>query len=432
MAAKAVDRKKAPLILEPVAFDLRLPVCQKSVLSNGVTVYHLDMGTEDTLQLNWVFYAGNWHETQKGQAAATNFLLKNGTSSKDAYAINEHFEYYGSYLNRACYNETAEISLHCLNHHLPHLLPEVAELMTDAVFPEEELAIYRQNAVQRLKVNLLKSDFVAGRLIDAQLFGVQHPYGRYMMPEDYDGLQRSSLTEFYRHYYQQGHCLIFAAGKLPKDLLQQLEDHFGKLPLQPAVKDQFGQPTAVQPAAEKKLHVTNDPNGVQAAIRLARPFPGRHHPDFQKALILNNLFGGFFGSRLMANIREDKGYTYGIYSYLLNHLRECGWLVSTEAGREVSEATVREIHVEMARLREKAVDEEELQMTRNYMIGSILSDLDGPFQVIGRWRHLILNGLDEDYFYKGLELIRSTTALELQQLAQHYLNPEDFYEVVVV
>ena len=128
MAAKAVDRKKAPLILEPVAFDLRLPVCQQSVLSNGVTVYHLDMGTEDTLQLNWVFFAGNWHETQKGQAAATNFLLKNGTSSKDAFAINEHFEYYGSYLNRACYNETAEISLHCLNHHLPHLLPEVAEL----------------------------------------------------------------------------------------------------------------------------------------------------------------------------------------------------------------------------------------------------------------------------------------------------------------
>jgi zinc protease len=134
----------------------------------------------------------------------------------------------------------------------------------------------------------------------------------------------------------------------------------------------------------------------------------------------------------MANIREDKGYTYGIYSYILNHVHDSGWMVSTEAGRDVSEDTIKEVYLEMARLREEPVDAEELQMTRNYMIGSILGDLDGPFQVIARWRSLILNGLTDEFFYRGIDTIKNTSALELQELANRYLQPDDFYELVVV
>ena len=188
----------------------------------------------------------------------------------------------------------------------------------------------------------------------------------------------------------------------------------------------------LQPASQKKSFVVNDPDGVQAAIRIARPFPNRKHPDFQKVLLLNNLFGGYFGSRLTNNIREDKGYTYGIYSYLLNHIGDSGWMISTEAGRDVSEATIKEIYIEMNSLSEEVVDEEELEMTRNYMIGTILGDLDGPFQVAARWKSLLLNDLDENYFYDGINLIKTTTAEELQELAKKWLRPEDFYELVVV
>ena len=134
----------------------------------------------------------------------------------------------------------------------------------------------------------------------------------------------------------------------------------------------------------------------------------------------------------MSNIREDKGYTYGIHSYVQNHIQESAWMISTEAGKEVSEATVTEIYKEMDLLRDTLIDEEELLLVRNYMIGSILGDLDGPFQIIGRWKNIILNNLDEQYFYDSIKVIKTISADELKALAEKYLKPEDFYELVVI
>lgn len=426
------DRTVVPNIKLPVEFNVQLPPCERYTLSNGVEVYAVNMGGEDTLMLNWVFYAGNWYEKKKMSASATNYLLKNGTSKLTAFGVNEHFEYYGSYLNRNCYNETAELTLHCLNKHVNVLVPVVAELITDSVFSEEELSIYKQNAQQRLKVSLQKCEFVAGQLIDAYLFGEDHPYGKYSRLEDYEALQREEILEFYKQYYQQGRCVIFAAGKLPSDLPDQLEQYFGKLPLRPHSDKNNEVNHSVNPITEKKQHITIDPQGVQAAIRIARPFPNRHHPDFQKAMVLNNVYGGFFGSRLMANIREEKGYTYGIYSYLMNHVQQSGWMISTEAGRDVSEAAVKEIYKEMKQIREQLIDPDELMVSRNYMIGTILGDLDGPFQVAARWKNLVLNELDEAYFYQGIQTIKTVTPEELQQVAEKYLRPEEFYELLVV
>ena len=185
------------------------------------------------------------------------------------------------------------------------------------------------------------------------------------------------------------------------------------------------------PSKEKKFRITNDPDSVQGAIRIARNFPNRHHPDFQKMQVLNNIFGGFFGSRLMANIREDKGYTYGIHSYLANLIQESALMISTEAGKEVTEATIQEVYLEMKRLCDEPVSAEELKTTKNFMIGTLLGDLDGPFQVAGRWKSLILNDLTDEYFYNGIETIKNIRPLVLQELANKYLNGADFYELAV-
>lgn len=423
-----LDRKVAPPIVDAVNMNLQLKPYQKFVLKNGVEVYTINAGAEDVLAIEWVFFAGNSYEDQNLVAASANFLLKNGTTTKNAYQVNEHFDYYGSYLNRGCYNETALVSLHCLTKHIGELLPAVKELITDSTLPQEELEIYKQNMKQRLKVQLKKSDFVANRLIDVSLYGDHHPYGKYTSEEDYNKLDRDTLVGFYKNYYQQGRLIIFAAGKLPDNLESLLDQYFGDLPNK-GVKEKSHVP---QPALEKKSRITNDENGVQGSIRLARPFPNRHHPDFMKALVLNNIFGGFFGSRLMLNIREDKGYTYGIHSYLQNHVHHSAWMISTEAGKEVAEAAVAEIYKEMKLLREELVDDEELLLVRNYMMGSILGDLDGPFQVIARWKNIILNGLDESYFYNSIDVIRSISAKEIQEMAQKYLVPGDFYDLIVV
>lgn len=429
---QGVNRAVPPLIKDAIEFNVILPQFEKHVLSNGVEVYALNMGTEELIMLNWVFYAGNWYEKQKAVASACNYLLKNGTTGKSAFEINEHFEYYGAYLNRTCYNETSELVLHCLSKHVNELLPVVSEIISESVFREEELNIHIQNSQQRLKVSLQKCEFVAGRLIDAQLFGINHPYGTYNNIEDYANLNREDLLAFYKEHYQKGQCVLFVAGKLPDDLIPAIESNFGRLPLKQHRAVKGGINHLVQPAKERKMEVLNDPNGVQSAIRIARNFPNRHHPDFQKVMVLNNVFGGFFGSRLMGNIREEKGYTYGIYSYLLNHVQESGWVISTEAGRDVCEAAIAEIYKEMKDVCDEEIDEEELLMSRNFMIGTILGDLDGPFQVAARWKNLVLNDLDEQYFYNGIQTIKEVTAKELRDLANKYLKPEEFYQLVVV
>jgi predicted Zn-dependent peptidase len=133
----------------------------------------------------------------------------------------------------------------------------------------------------------------------------------------------------------------------------------------------------------------------------------------------------------MSNIREIKGYTYGIYSYLQNHLQQSAWVISTEAGKKVCEATISEVYLEMKALRENIIEEEELLLVRNYMLGNILGELDGPFHLMAKWKNIILNNLDENYFYDSVETIKTVTATELQTLAVKYMQPEMFYELVV-
>jgi zinc protease len=425
-----IDRTKAPAIKDAVEFEVKLKPCDQYLLDNGTPVYSIDAGAEEVVMVELVFHAGNWYEEKNIVAATTNHLLKNGTKRQNAFEINEHFEFYGAYLSRACYNETATITLHCLNKHLENLLPVVTELLTDAIFPEQELAIYRQNQKQRLEVNLKKCDFVANRLIDEYVYGFHHPYGKYTSADDFNNLQQQDLLDYYKQYYTHGKCLVFVAGKLLANTQALLNKTLGHLPFN---QQHFPLREIIQtPAINKKYSIVNDADSVQAAIRIARPFPNRHHPDFPKVQVLNNLFGGFFGSRLMSNIREDKGYTYGIHSYLQNHLHDTAWMISTEAGRDVAEATISEVYKEMALLRDEIIEAEELDLVRNYMIGSLLGDLDGPFQIIARWKNYILNNLGSDYFYNSLDTVRNVSAEELQELAKKYLNPDDFYELMVV
>jgi predicted Zn-dependent peptidase len=426
-----INRKQAPAIKDAVDFDITLKPYEKFALDNGIPVYVVRSEEQETLQLELVFPAGSWYETENLVASATNFLMKNGTSKHSALQVNEMAEYYGAYLNRNCFHENATYTLHCLTKHTAELLPILQEVILDPAFPEEELAVFAQNMKQKLAVNLQKCEFVANRHIDKYLFGEFHPYGRVSSMEAYDALQADTLKAFYQKHYNYANCKIFIAGNLPADIIPMLNRYFGStqwngdtVTLRPELP--------ILPAEEKKYRIFNDENGVQGAVRVARPFPNRYHPDFPKMLVLNTIFGGYFGSRLMSNIREEKGYTYGIHSQLYNFRQASAINVSTEAGRDVCEATLAEVYKEMERLQQEPVPEEELGLVRNFMIGSILGDLDGAFQVIQRWKNLILNDLDENYFHNNIRTIKTITAAELQQLAQQYYNREDCYELIVI
>ncbi|MEI8054231.1 MAG: pitrilysin family protein [Bacteroidota bacterium] len=424
-----MNRKHSPKIKDAVDYSLALKPYEHYKLDNGIDVYSVNAGAQEVIQIEMVFYAGNSYEKKKGVAAATNFLLKNGTKTRTALQINEAFEYYGGYCNRACYNETSVISLHSLTKHVDKLLPIVQDMLVDSVFPEEELSIYKQNSLQRLKVNLQKAEFVATRLIDSYIYGEHHPYGVYTNPGDIELINIEECRKFYEDYYLNGNCIIFVSGNFSADFRKQLNQYFGQLNTN---RKKVVTPTFnVKPSEERKFRIQNDPNAVQGAIRIAMPFPNRHHPDFKKVMVLNTLYGGFFGSRLMSNIREEKGYTYGIYSYIQNHIGESAWMISTEAGKDVSEATIEEIYIEMKKLREEKIEDDELLLVRNYMIGGILGELDGPFQIMAKWKNIILNEMDESYFYDSINEIKSVTADQLMELSNKYLQPENFRELVV-
>lgn len=425
----AVDRIVAPIIKDAIDFDIQLKPYQKFALDNGVEVYAYEGGAQEVLLVDMVFDAGNTYEQKNWVAAATNFLLKNGTSTKSSFEITDAFEFYGAHLNRTCTNETATVTLHCLTKHFEEVIPLMGEIISEATFPEKEIAILKQNQIQRLLLNLKKGDFIANRLIDEYLFGFQHPYGKYSVEEDYKNINREDLVQFYDQYYKQGKCVIFIAGKLPTNIQSLLNKYVGQLPLnKKEIKEQVH---PIVSASQKKYSIVNDAASVQGSIRLARPFPTRHHPDFPAAQVLNNIFGGFFGSRLMSNIREDKGYTYGIHSYLQNYKHAGVWMVSTDAGKDVCKATIEEVYKEMKRLRETLVEPDELKLVKNYMLGALLGDLDGPFQIISRWKSYLLNDLNEEYFYRTIKVVREVKPEEILALANTYLKEEDFYELVV-
>ena len=425
-----LDRTTPPDIHDAIEFDYVLPAINHHRMPNGLPLYWLQAGVQDVAEIDWVFPAGLWHEPKPAVAQATAGLIKNGTSSRTAHQLHEAIEFYGANLKVHASEDFTTISLYSLTKHLPELLPIVYEILTDAVFPEEEVALHKQNAIQRLLVNLRQCEFVANQRIDALLFGEAHPYGRYSRREKIEALSRQDLVDFYKKHYDLAGVRMFMGGQVGPKEVALLEQVFGQQPVQAqGLEEQLFAPSA---PSDRKLFEINDPAGVQGAIRIGRQFPNRQHADFAPMVVLNTLFGGYFGSRLMSNIREEKGFTYGIYSSLHPYQQAGSLIIHTEVGRDVIEPAVAEVYKEMELLQREAPGEDELLLVKNYLLGGLLGDLDGPFQLLHRWRTLILNGFTEEQFNRNVQIYKSITAAEVQALAQQYLSPADFYEVVVV
>lgn len=425
-----LNRTEAPMIYAPTEFEYHLPDCHQFVCSNGIPIYYYADNLQPVLQIEWIFTAGLWYEKQAGIAQATAALLKSGTSTYQSFQINEMFEQYGASLKSVAGPDYLSVTLSCLTKHLSKVLPLVIALFTDTQFPQNEIDIYVQQAKQRLSVQLKKTDFIANRKIDEYLFGFEHPYGRYMTSDLYDQISQSALLYHLKNYLTYQHVKVFMAGSFTDSDLQQLDACMGRDTWNQAAPI-ITAPYAIQTQVERKHRIKHDEQSVQGSIRLARLFPDRHHPDFYPMIIVNTIFGGYFGSRLMSNIREEKGYTYGIHSYMYNHAQPSGYIITTEAGKDVCEAALQEIYHEMQQLRDVPVETDELNVVKNYLLGSILGDIDGAFQIMQRWKNLILNGFDKSRFNQNIEIYKHISPADIQRLAQTYYQPNDFIELIV-
>lgn len=407
--------------------NLHLPEPEVYQLDNGIPVYQINMGTQDVLKLEVVYNAGRPYERKKMISRATAGLLKEGTEQYDSATLAELVDFYGGTLSVPASLDTSTLVLYSLTKYADQLLPIVADILSKPVFDQKEMQSFIQRNQQSLQVDLSRNDVVAYRQITELIFGDHHPYGYNSQPEDYAQIQRDDLIQHFQDTFHSGSAQIFVSGKLDSRIKDLLNTHLG----QAIPKGTAKLPYLPEPTSKPEKSKLERPNTVQTAIRIGRRLFNRQHPDFNGLYVLNTILGGYFGSRLMENIREDKGFTYNIYSALDTMLFDGYFYVATEVGNEFVKATLNEIYREMEILQETLAEEEELQMVRNYLLGNMLTSLDGPFNISEVIKTQITENLPANAFEDLVNTIKTITAEELRQLAQKYFRKEDMWEVVV-
>lgn len=400
---------------------------QAQKLDNGIPLYLINVGEQNLLRIELVFQNVNWNAEQALAGLATNGLINAGTKQWSAREIAEKIDYYGAFLQTDYNADCATLSLYTLSKHLPQVLPVLYALLNDSVFPDDELAIYSQNHQQKLQVSLQKNDYLARKTFAHQLFS-QSPYGVDTQPDDYKQLDRTQLLAYYQAAYQAKNCTIIVAGKIAKQDTDLINRVFGQN------WNNTGQFThnSFQFTSKSQQSILIDrPDALQSAIRIGKLSINRQHADFAKLQVLNCVLGGYFGSRLMSNIREDKGYTYGIGSAVVS-LKQAGYFfIATEVGTEVCEKALVEIEKELDRIKNELIPSEELALVRNYMMGSLLGSLENAFSHADKFKNIHFSGLGYDYYQNYIRTVKEVSAEELLQTAQTYLGTEDLLQVVV-
>ncbi|RFZ84556.1 insulinase family protein [Mucilaginibacter terrenus] len=401
---------------------------EHTAFANGCNLYSFNSGGQELVRIEWIFNNLRFNPAKPLLNVAVNTMLTEGTNTLTSAEIADKVDFYGAFLQVDYSYDTSQVTLYSLTKHLPQILPIIRDVITDSVFPEKELATYVRNQQQKLAVSLQKNDFVARRIFNRAVNG-DNIYGLTAEPEHYRSIVREDLLTHFKEMYQPGNCTIILAGKIEKLHIDLLAEHFEK-GWENGAKTADAVQEAIKPAAEK-FYYTQKEGALQSAIRIGMPFINRTHPDFPGMQVLNTLLGGYFGSRLMANIREDKGYTYGIGSGVSSFKQGGSFFIASEVGADVCKAAVSEIEKEVNLLKNELVAEEELSLVRNFMLGSLLGSLENVFSHADKFKNLYFSNLDYDYYERYTNTVKSITAEELQQLAQKYWNFDEFYKVIV-
>jgi zinc protease len=421
-----VNRKIAPPIYEVTSLVLPSPTI--SHLDNGIPVYETRLGTQDIMKIEVVFHAGRPQEHKRLVSRATSRQLREGTKSYTSAQLAEEIDFYAGTVQTPISLDTGSIVLFCMTKHFPKLVPILAEMVQEPTFPEKELQIFAENNIQSLVVDLSKNDVLAYRKITEMIYGENQPYGYNSTPDNYRDLTPDDLKKHHRELYTSDNCLIFLSGKTDDSILKLLNQYLGQKKTV-AIKNKT--PLSILNEKPQKIKLKND-DTLQSSIRIGRRMGSRHNnSDYNGFTVLNTIFGGYFGSRLMTNIREKKGYTYNIYSSVDMMHHDGYFYISSEVGNQFVKKAVTEIYRELEILQNELVKPEELKMVQNYLLGNMLNMIDGPFSVSDVVRSIITEGVPLDHFTELVETIENITPQDLQNLAQKYFNKEDMFEVIV-
>ena len=423
----SLDRTMPPLLRPLEAFEILRP--ERLEMKNGMQLNVIRAGSQEVVRLDLLIGGGQWHQTQALQALFTNRMLREGTPTMTSAQIAEKLDYYGAWLDLSSSVNCGFVTLYSLNKYFPRTLAIIADMLMNPSFPEKELEVVLETNRQQFLVNSSRVEVIARKHFNRSLFGEEHPFGRFAVESDYGRITPEVLRKFYRKHYHSGNCTVYVSGKVTPEIIRCIEEHLGNA--------SWGEIKEVQPlelieprqTTEKHVFVEKA-DALQSSLKMGCFMMDRVHPDFLKARVMVTLFGGYFGSRLMSNIREDKGYTYGIGAGIVNCPGSGVLAITTEADNQYIDSIITEVYREMDKMCNDLAPQEELEMVRNYMLGDFCRSYEGPFSLSEAWIYTKTADLDDDFFVRQVDSIRSITAEEIRTLAQRYLCKENLIEVV--
>ncbi len=408
-------------------FDARILVPTEFVsLKNGISLFLINAGTEDVMRMEFVFGAGMVQEYLPLLATSTNMMLTEGSEKYSSEELNGILDFYGIFLNLSVEKDTAGLTVYFLNKHIEKALELIAEILFRPAFPEKELITLMKKRLGWYRVAREKVQNLAMDKFFESVFGSHHPYGRQAYESDFEGMSPSLLKDFHAKFYKPEKMTVIISGRIHELTVDLFEKYFGELRSKNIyIEDPEN---VIKGAGEKKMHI-DKAGALQAAFRIGSSTINKRHPDYPGLKFLNVILGGYFGSRLMKNIREEKGFTYGIHSSV-SSLNLSGFkVISTEVGKNNSKQAADEIYKEIRLLQTKPVENDELEVVRNYMSGEMIRMFDGPFAIAESFRAVWEFGLDYNYFIRLMNTIRTITPDEILRLANMYYNINDLYEI---
>lgn len=420
-----LDRTIAPDF--KVIQSINLPQPQTHTLDNGIALHVINIGEQPVVRLECIFEAGNWYESQLAASYFAIKMLPEGVDGMASQEISEAFDRLGAFTEMTHTSDRVGIVVYCLSRFLPEVLPLVQQLIRNAAFPEKEFQELKNITLQNLKVNKEKNAYLATTEFRARLFGTAHPYGQSQSEEGIAELGLDAVRAHYERFIRNGRFTVVLAGQVTDENVAAVNETLGR-----DAVDSESVTISFQPseAYEGNEAVVERPDAVQSSIRMGRVLFNRHHPDYFKMLVANEILGGYFGSRLMKNIREEKGLTYGISSHLVTLRNEGYLMIGTDVKKEFTQQTIDEIKKEIYRLQTEPVGAEELQTVKNFMAGEFAGSLNTAFEVADRRKILLLDHLPANFFNEYIERIHATTADDVMAMANSYLRPEDMVIVV--
>jgi predicted Zn-dependent peptidase len=402
---------------------------QTIILDNQTPLHYFNNKEMNVVRLEFLFQnAGKINQKKPFVATITNAMLTEGTESFTAFQIAEALDYYGAFVEKNANAEASSIVFYFLKKHSESLLPYIEEIILRPKFPEKELNLNKDKLKQQQQINEQKTSFLAANKFYQSIFPC-HPYGLVGTTQDFDKISQNDIAAFYDDFMAEQNTLtIIASGSLDQPFINLLNRSIGSSLRKKNVERQKIETPNYSPQTE--LIKVNLSSATQVSLRIGKAIVAYDSEDYLPLKVLNCVFGGYFGSRLMSNIREEKGLSYGINSALFTYSNVGVMSILADVKANKYDLAIKEVSKEMEILRSEKIEEEELNRVKNFLKGEILRSLDGSFELGERYGNLISKGISPNYFSNYLNVVNSITSSDLQALASKYFSLESFTTVV--